>query len=156
MSRIEGVGARGASRGYTLIEVTIAIAIAALLSALAVSAYANEARKSRRQDALNALASISNAQQQFYMNRAVNPAARTYTTNVAELGLALPVVGGATRSSDGHYTVTVAACAGLAITECFVATATAVAGGAQAGDTACQVISVDSRGRKTPAVGGCW
>jgi type IV pilus assembly protein PilE len=144
------------SRGYTLIEITITVAIAALLGALAVSTYANEARKARRQDALNALALVSNAEEQFYMNRAANPAARTYTTNVGDLGLALPTIDGATRSGELHYIVTVGACAGLAIADCFIATATAVPGGTQAGDTGCQVISIDSRGRKTPATGGCW
>jgi hypothetical protein len=52
--------------------------------------------------------------------------------------------------------MTVAACAGSTIADCFVVAATTVAGGAQAGDTACQVISLDSLGRKSPADGGCW
>lgn len=150
-----GVGP-GRARGYSLIEVIIALTVAAVLSALAMAAYANEARKSRRQDALNALAAISNAEQQFYMNRGATPADRTYTTDVGELGILFPEVGGQVRSKEGHYALTVAACAGSTIADCFVATATARADGPQAGDTACLTFTLDSRGRRTPTDGGCW
>lgn len=143
-------------RGFTLTEIVITLLIVAILGALAASAYVREARKSRRQDALNALAVIANAQEQYFMNRQVNPAARTYTTIVNELGLGFPTVDGTLRSRQGHYALTVAACPGSGINDCFVATASAVAGGAQAGDTDCLTITLDSRGRRTPAIGGCW
>jgi len=84
----------------------------------------------------------------------------SYANIVTALGLnANPYV-----SEEGFYNVTITippACIGAGINTCF--TATAVAVGAQAGDTVCATLTIDDRGQRTstntvPAdtTGQCW
>lgn len=54
------------TRGFTLIELMIVVAIAAILAAIAYPAYNDSVRKSRRADAISVLTEAQNHLERFY------------------------------------------------------------------------------------------
>ena len=85
-------------RGFSLIELMIAVAIVGILVAIAVPSYQNHLRKGRRADAQAFITQVAQRQQQYLLD------ARTYALGgaaLAELSLVAP-----TSVSD-HYAVTV-------------------------------------------------
>jgi type IV pilus assembly protein PilE len=111
------------ARGFTLIEVMITMAILAILAAVAVPAYFDSVRKSRRADAITALSAIAQKQENWRSN---NP---TYTTDLSTAGLNVP------NPSSGYYTLAVTIPAGASSAVAFSATATRA--GSQISDAAC-------------------
>ena len=69
-------------RGFTLIELMIAVVIVAILAAVALPSYQNSVRKSRRPDAKTALLDLAAREERYYT---VN---NTYTDVAANLGFA--------------------------------------------------------------------
>jgi type IV pilus assembly protein PilE len=117
-----------AARGFTLIELMITVAIIAVLAMVALPAYQDQVRKSRRADAINALAAIQQAQERFRANNT------SYTT---ALTTAWPAGLGQTSSTPGgYYTVAVSAANATGYT------ATATAASSQTSDTKCSTLSV--------------
>ena len=148
-------GPRQRSRGFTLIELMIAVTVIGILSAIAAPSFMDPVRKARRLDAVVALFEIQQAQERW---RAQSPcyAARLAATATdgpatacsADSGLAL-----ATSSRGGHYA--------LAISDPspsgYTLTATAAPNSSQSGDGACATLTVTVRhghGVLTPA--SCW
>jgi type IV pilus assembly protein PilE len=129
------------SKGMTLIELMITVAVVGILATIAYPSYQNQIRRSNRSDAITALTAMANAQERFYL------ANNTYATTTPPLGF--PAAPG--NSQRGFYTLTVAS---PDFTTRFTVTAAAVAGGPQAGDTACTPLTLNSTGIKTPAA--CW
>lgn len=135
--------------GFTLPELMAVVVIVGILAAIAWPSYQEQARKSRRADAKNALMTAAGRQEQFILDR------NTYTTDMRELGYASdPGV-----SENGYYQFDAVAGTCGSIGRCFVLTATARSGSAQAGDSKCTAFSVDSAGART-ATGSlgndCW
>ncbi len=127
----------GASRGFTLIELMIALVIVAVLAAIALPAYQAQLRKSARAEAQSFLTDMASRQQQYLTDK------RAYAGSVAALNMAAP------GSLDGKFTFAVSAPAGISPTFTLTATAT----GTQARD-ACPVLTIDNAGTRTPAT--CW
>jgi type IV pilus assembly protein PilE len=125
-------------RGFTTIELLIAIVILGVLLAIALPSYQSSLRKSRRTEAFNALTSIQQGQER---HRSINP---TFTTNLTAApsasipGLGLP----GTRTTGGYYDLSVT----VVDATTYVATATAVAGTSQAADGNCSVLAVRMQG----------
>ena len=141
-----------ASRGYTLIEVMIAVAIVSILTTIAVAAYTAEVQKSRRTDARSALLDLAGREEKLFT------LANAYSASPSDLGYgagAWPITVG-----SGYYQVTVAAPdpnqGGVAGT--YLITANTY--GAQVGDTTCASLSVNQLGAQTssPAANAatCW
>lgn len=143
-----GMSKRPRQRGITYLEILVAVVVVGLLSAVAIPSYMTAVRKNNRTDAFSALAKIAAGQELFYNNQA---APRSYTDDFDELGLG-------TVSNGGHYDLSVVACAGSTLAECYVATATANSGSTQYKDTGCTTLTLDTRGQKgsSPSADGCW
>jgi type IV pilus assembly protein PilE len=124
-----------ASRGFTLIELMIVVAIIGILAAIAYPSYQNQIRKSNRAAAQAVLMDGAN-KQQFYLS-----SQREYADTLAKLNITPPT--DVTR----WYDITVAANNG-ATPPTFIFTATPKAGSQQVPDG---VLTLDSAGTKTRA-----
>ena len=118
------------SRGFTLIELMLAVAVVGILAAIALPAYRSYVLRGNRTDAIRTLT--------FYQQALE----RCYSQNFTYLGCAqipaLPVA-----SSQGYYSITMMPAA-TATTYTLVATAT----GTQASDTQCTTMQVTNTGRQ--------
>ena len=127
------------SAGFTLIELVIAIVIVGIITAIAMPAYSNYVRQSRRTDAKSALLDLASLEERYFST------ANTYSVLTTDLGYAgsWPVTVG-----SGYYTVAaptvVAATTTNAATYSF--TATVIATTDQAKDTQCQSFTLTSAG----------
>lgn len=142
-------------RGFTLIELVIAIAIIGILAGIAYPNYLEYVKRAGRTDGQKALLTVMQAEERFYNNSGNY----SYTTNLggtATTGLQLNLTGGAYVSSDERYRVTAGQCDGQPLEECVELTATAI--GAQSDDTECATLTLRSTGAKDSTGGGsnCW
>lgn len=134
--------------GFSLIELLITMAIAAIILVIAVPSYQNTVQKSRRSDATGALSEAVAMQDRIYTET------NSYVAN-ADLSR-LVVNSDGVSSREGYYTLAVNndACAGPPF-RCFSITATAV--GPQANDTDCATFTINHIGQKTSApTSNCW
>ncbi|MGH8462452.1 MAG: type IV pilin protein [Stenotrophobium sp.] len=113
-----------AQAGFTLIELMIVVAIAAILATIAYPNYMNSIRKSRRQGAINALNAVQLAQERYRSN---NPSYGALSDLVSSFGSNI-----SSPTQDGYYTLSITNNTSTG----YIATATAVAGTSQVGDTA--------------------
>ncbi|MFQ5469235.1 MAG: type IV pilin protein [Gammaproteobacteria bacterium] len=120
--------------GFTLIELMVAVAVIGILLAIAFPSYQNNVRESRRADGYSVLLNTAVNQERYFTENNTYNAAMTAT------------------SGEGYYSVSSAACAGSTINSCVVMSAAAQ--GAQASDSSCTPLTLDSRGVKGPA--NCW
>ena len=128
------------SRGFTLIEMLIVVALVAILAAVAIPSYREYIKKSRRAEAQSYLLSIAARQQQFLVDT------RAYAT-LATLTAALPTP----ANVSAAYTVTMPDPAGTPPTF----TVTAAPKTDQASEK-CGTLTINETGTKTAAVSGCW
>ena len=133
---------RTPARGFTLLELTITLAIVAVLATLAIPAYRSYWLRAHRAEARAALLSLAAAQEKYYLTCRVYVADLDAdgATSCEAAQLRFPA-----RSEHGLYTLTVLA----ADAESWSATATAAPDTGQALDSACQVFGLDSVGAKT-------
>ena len=142
-------GASHAKRGFTLIELMITVAIIALLAAIAIPSYQDSVWKGKRAEAKAAIFKALQAEERYYTQN------NTYVvySGTAPSG-AFPVFS-ADNLANSRYTIGAAACAGSAIGQCAIITAT-VNGSA---DPKCgTTLSMDTVGNKISAISDpvCW
>jgi type IV pilus assembly protein PilE len=118
------------TRGFTLIELMITVAIVALLAAIALPAYNDSVRKSRRSEAVSALTTVQQAQERW---RANNASYTDQLTTAPPNGLGI-----AATTGSGWYTITIDAANATGYT----VRAQAVSGTTQAEDTACTQLRI--------------
>jgi len=144
------------TRGFTLIELMIAVAIVAIISAIAIPSYQNSIRKSRRPEAKSALLDLAARQERYYT---LNGAYSDGVTVPNSLGYALPANLGTAAAPDYVLSV-VTPNPGTGPTFLLQA----LAQGDQQNDT-CGTYTLDNLGNQmniypagTPAafIAGCW
>lgn len=84
---------RNQSRGFTLMEVMIAMVIVAILAAVAIPNYTQSVRKARRTEATTTLLSVSAAMENFLLRNNTYPATVAILVN-GDTGSGLAAVGG--------------------------------------------------------------
>jgi type IV pilus assembly protein PilE len=136
-------------RGFTLIEVIIALALVGILAAIAIPSYQSYLLRAKRSVAQRVLLDIANRQERYYLDQ------RTYTADLRALGYAssptyIDSDGREVSSSNAEriYLVSVTAASPTAYT---------LSGKAQLGqikDSGCPELTVDQAGRKLPS--DCW
>jgi type IV pilus assembly protein PilE len=131
-----------AARGFTLIELVIAMAVVAITAAIAYSSFSSQVRHGRRSDALTSMGALSSSLERCY----AQAYAYTGCGNVAA---------GTTASQNGYYSIVTAVTA-----TSYTLTATPVGG--QASDTTCASIVLSNSGQSATDTGGtdqtktCW
>ena len=129
----------GPSRGFSLIEMAVIMAVLGILLAIALPAYREHVRKSIRAEAQSFLTGVASRQQQFLVDK------RGYAASVAALNMAPP--SHVKANFEDPITVDVPA----VVPPTFTLTAKAI--GDQAKDK-CATLTLDSAGNRGPA--GCW
>ena len=131
-------------KGFTLIELMIALAIIAIIAAIAFPSYLKSAQRGRRADAKSALTQAAQALERCYTQYG------SYnSTNCNEVA----TLTAGTTSQQGYYTINFAATTDISATT-YKITATPVAGGVQAKDTDCLSMTIDNQGNQAPS--SCW
>ena len=120
------IAVKSTSRGFTLIELMIVVAIVAILTMIAYPSYLKYIVRTSREAAQSQLLELSTTEEKIFLNSNAYTSSVTgaYTGNAAG---GLGVTSG--NSSDGKYAISAAAA-----TNTFTLTATPVAGTTQVGD----------------------
>ncbi|MBF0283243.1 MAG: type IV pilin protein [Magnetococcales bacterium] len=139
-NRLRTRGKYGATEGFSLIELLIAMAIIGVLAAIAVPQYQDSARKTRRADAHAALLQVASRMERYY-----------YANNsYANATLGSGGVYNSSTSEKGYYNLTL-----NGTSAAFTVTASVNATGAQASDAStCGNLTLNSDGGKAPTA--CW
>lgn len=117
------------TRGFTTLELVVAVVIAGILTMVAMPLFMDQVRKGRRTDAFNALAGLQQAQERWRSTNGSYAGASLLTTDP---GLKLNA-----SSGLGYYTLAIAD--GADATG-YTASATATSTGPQAADQRCTVM----------------
>jgi type IV pilus assembly protein PilE len=128
-----------ASRGFTLIELMIAVAIVAILATIAYPSYQEYVRRSNRSAAQSVMLDVAARQHQYLLDT------RGYANSLGTLGTSVP------PDVARHYTIATVLEAGPP--PGFRVTATPV--GSQTADR-CGNLAVDRAGQKTADAANCW
>jgi type IV pilus assembly protein PilE len=129
------------TRGFSLIELMIALAIVGILAAVAYPSYRNYVIRSSRAAAQTELLQLAAQQDKIYLNSN----AYAFSVTAAYNGRSDGGLGKTTgRTDDGKYTITITPTVGP--TQVYTLTATGVAGTTQAADG---LIVISSDGTRT-------
>lgn len=128
--------------GFTLFELMITVAVVAILATIAMPAYQDSVRKSRRAQAKADLVELAQNLERYHTVQ------NTYATAKLQFTQS-------PREGTAHYTLSFDK---DPTASTFGIQAVPVAGGSQAKDT-CGTLALDQAGRKKPTektVSGCW
>ncbi len=134
-------------RGFTLVELMIAVAVVGILAAIGYPSYVGYTVKTHRSAAQSHMHALANRQEQYLLS------ARSYASNLAALNLALP------EAVAERYSFSVSADMTTSPPS-YRITATPI--GAQLShDTACGTLTLDQTGERTQSgtaanAAACW
>jgi len=141
--------------GFSLIELMVVVAIAAILVSIAAASYQSQVQKSRRTEARTALLDLATREERYFSTN------NLYSALPADMGYA-----SFTPVGSGYYNVTIVVTAANPATvpptqAGYLITATST--GIQVADTSCQSFTVDQTGTQASTnTGGatttstCW
>lgn len=136
-------GAHRRTRGFTLIELMVVVAVVAILASIALPSYQDSVRKGRRGQAKSDLVELAQR------------AERWRTVNNTYVGFVVTGVDAQSpREGTAHYTVAI----GNQAANTFTLTATPQGG--QTNDARCMTLTINQAGAKTESGSGtlqdCW
>jgi type IV pilus assembly protein PilE len=144
------------NRGFTLIELMIAVAIVSILSTIAVASYTSQVKKSRRTDARSAVLDLAGREEKLFS------VANAYSADPGDLGYGAAGAPWGIKVGSGYYQVSVVSpdTTQPAGTPSYLITAVPVPTSTQASDTTCTSLSVNQVGAQTSTGSGtaatCW
>ncbi|HEV6967082.1 MULTISPECIES: type IV pilin protein [Roseateles] len=125
-------------RGFTLIELMVAVVVAGILAAVAYPVYTSALQRSRRADAMAVLTAIVQAQERYRSNHS------SYAEQVGDDGLGIDV-----SKIAKYYTVSLAGAGSTpSFVTGYVVTASAIASGPQSRDTQCAKLRIQLLGAR--------
>jgi type IV pilus assembly protein PilE len=134
--------------GFTLIELMVTVAIVAILAAIALPAFMDQIRKSRRAAAQSVLMEAAAKEHQVFLDmRSYASAGNAGAMAAAPLRVNVP------SDVTSYYDLDIAVTTPAAAPPTF--TARAVPKGGQANDK-CGTMTLTETGSKTAAVAACW
>jgi len=138
------------SKGFTLVELMVTIAIVAILASVALPSYRNYVIRAQRTEATAALLQMQAAEEKFFLQ---NNAYTNQLVTAPPAGLGLSAT-----TSGGKYNVALALTA-----QGYSGQATPVAGSGQDDDTKCVSFTIDQNGQRGATDSGgadqtteCW
>lgn len=129
------------NKGFSLIELVVAIAIVGIIAAIAIPSYQGSMRKAIRSDAKAALMDVAARQERFFTEN------NSYTVTLSNLGYT------GSNSPEGYYSLTAVAGPTGSITTSFTASASLIASG---NDSSCSLFRLSSNGAKSATSSSCW
>ena len=117
-------------RGFTLIELMVAVVVLGVVVAVALPSFLDSIRKSRRSEAMTALSTMQQAQERWRSNKT------TYTATLSDIGITT-----ATTAPGGYYALSIDSASATG----YVLTANGT-GSSQANDAQCAKLSVEVNG----------
>jgi type IV pilus assembly protein PilE len=150
---------KGAHRGFTLVELIVAMVIVATLAAIAIPSYSSYVLKSHRTEVKAALLDAASLEERFFST------GNTYTANPMQLGYGVTTMN--FPVGNGQYyliqSINVTAATPPATPATFVITAVPNPTSMQINDTACWQWSINQAGLQTALTQGgadntatCW
>lgn len=130
----------GASAGFTLIELMIAVAVIGILAAIAYPSYQQYVLRANRVDAQALLTETAQFMERYFTTNG------TYVGGTLLSSVSPKGASGSAAKYDVDFSVAPSATA---------FTVRAVPRGSQAGDN-CGTLTLSNTGAQTPATAGCW
>lgn len=128
---------RTRTRGFTLVELAIVLAVIAVLAAIAVNAYRDHVLRSNRTEAMSALTQLAQRQEEYFGNQG------TYTGSLSALNVSA-------TTDNGLYQLQIQASA----TTSYTLRATPL--DAQLQDQTCGWFELNNLGQRTAENAECW
>lgn len=132
--------------GFTLIDLMIAVSMAAILATIAYASYSSQIKKSRRVNAQSDLSELTQYMERYYTNK------NSYVDPTTGAAPTLPFTQSPQNGASKYYDLTLAATSST-----YTLTATPNTTGNQNTDT-CGTLTITDTGAKAASTGatGCW
>lgn len=147
---------KASRRGFSLIELMIAVAIIGIIAGVAYPSYQNSVRKAKRAEGRAALMRLMQQEEQFYSQKSTYSVFSSTSTNADEMTFKWYSGDNAASSA---YEISAAACTGDTLANCVLLTARPGTANVDSNytDSECGNLTLSSTGEKGPSTPTtCW